>query len=92
VFGWFFVGEPDIEIYFGDKVEAPKPGSAAVWFDKLYPNDEWDLKKAKDIANDIRRQDPKGPGYTSVRRELRRRRELNPKTPKRQNRQNRRWR
>jgi hypothetical protein len=75
VFGYFFVWEPDVKGFFGNKTSEPKPGSAGAWFNELYPNDEWRLKTAKDIANEIRKNDPKGPGYTSVRGELKRRRE-----------------
>jgi hypothetical protein len=74
VYGYFFVWGPDVEEFFGGKPTAPKPGSAAAWIDELYPNGLWRLKKAKDVANEIRKRDPKGPGYTAVREEMKRRR------------------
>jgi hypothetical protein len=52
----------------------PRPKSAAVWIDTLYPNGEWRLKSAKAIERDIKKLDPEGPSYRAVARELKSRR------------------
>jgi hypothetical protein len=79
VYGYFFVWEPDVKEFFGDKTTTSKPGSAAAWVDELCPNGEWRTMTGKQLHQSIERKAKerklnKWPSLRAVQNELSRRR------------------
>jgi hypothetical protein len=72
------IGDADAAQTSPAATHGPKPGTAAAWIDTLWPNDEWRLMSAKEMANDVadaakKRGLKKWPRYGAVATERRKR-------------------